>query len=166
MSYNSNVMLHMDFEMYWSSQEEDRALVMNLKLDSIHPFLEQPSMCSCGGEWIPRGGRISHSSSCAPASPAAHSITPHSCAHPTETTLRMKPKRACLHKKLTWKRHNPDSMPPWLTPWIIQTMEFSRPEYWSGLPYPSPGDLLNPGIELRSPALQAGSLPAEPPEKP
>ena len=35
------------------------------------------------------------------------------------------------------------------------SMEFSRPEYWSGLPCPSPGDLCNPGIELGSPALQA-----------
>jgi len=34
-------------------------------------------------------------------------------------------------------------------------MEFSRPEYWSGYPFPSPGDLPNPGIEPRSPALQA-----------
>ena len=41
-------------------------------------------------------------------------------------------------------------------------MEFSRPEYWSGYPFPSPGDLPHPGIELRSPALQADSLPAEP----
>ena len=41
-------------------------------------------------------------------------------------------------------------------------MEFSRPEYWSGLPCPSPGDLPNPGIEPRSPALQADSLPADP----
>ena len=45
-------------------------------------------------------------------------------------------------------------------------MEFSRPEYWSGQPFPSPGDLPNPGIELRSPALQADSLPAEPQGKP
>ena len=42
-------------------------------------------------------------------------------------------------------------------------MEFSRPEYWSGLPIPSPGDLPNPGIEPGSPALQADSLLAEPP---
>ena len=42
-------------------------------------------------------------------------------------------------------------------------MEFSRQEYWSGLPFPSPGDLLDSGIE---PALQAGSLLSEPPEKP
>ena len=45
-------------------------------------------------------------------------------------------------------------------------MEFSRPEYWSGLPFPSPEDLPNPGIELRSPTLQVDSLPAELQEKP
>ena len=48
------------------------------------------------------------------------------------------------------------------TPWTIDSMEFSRPEYWSGEPLPSPGDLPNPGIEPRSPTLQADSLPAEP----
>ena len=46
------------------------------------------------------------------------------------------------------------------------SMGFSRQEYWSGMPFPSPGDLLNPGIEPGSPALQADSLPSEPPEKP
>jgi len=45
-------------------------------------------------------------------------------------------------------------------------VEFSRPEYWSGYPFPSPGDLPNPGIEPRSLALQADSLPAEPQGKP
>ena len=45
-------------------------------------------------------------------------------------------------------------------------MEFSRQEYWSGLPCPSPGDLPNPGIETRSPALRADSLLFEPPGKP
>ena len=44
-------------------------------------------------------------------------------------------------------------------------MEFSRPEYWSGWPFPSPEDLPNPGIKPRSPALQAESLSAEPQEK-
>ena len=43
---------------------------------------------------------------------------------------------------------------------------FSRQEFWSGLPFPSPGDLPNPGIEPRSPALQVNSLPAEPQGKP
>ena len=44
-------------------------------------------------------------------------------------------------------------------------MGFSRQEYWSGLPCPSPGDLLSAGIKPRSPALLAGSLPSEPPGK-
>ena len=52
------------------------------------------------------------------------------------------------------------------TPWTIQSMEFSRPEYWSGWPFPSPRYLANPGIKPRSPALQADSLPAEPEGKP
>ena len=42
------------------------------------------------------------------------------------------------------------------------SMGFSRQEYWSGLPFPSPGDLPNPGIEPGSPLLQAGALPSEP----
>ena len=49
------------------------------------------------------------------------------------------------------------------------SMGFSRQEYWNGLPFPSPRDLPNPGIEsasLMSPALQVGSLPLEPPGKP
>ena len=41
------------------------------------------------------------------------------------------------------------------------SMGFSRQQYWSGLPFPSPGDLPNPGIKPRSPALQADSLPTE-----
>ena len=57
------------------------------------------------------------------------------------------------------------------TPWSIAhqaplSMGFSREEYWSGLPFPSPGDLPNPGIEPRSPALQAYALTSEPPGKP
>ena len=56
------------------------------------------------------------------------------------------------------------------TPWTIahqapQSMEFSRQEGWSELPFPSPGDLPNPGIEPASPALQADALPSEPPGK-
>ena len=43
------------------------------------------------------------------------------------------------------------------------SMRFSRQEYWSGLPFPSPGDLPDPGIEPRSPTLQTDGLPSEPP---
>ena len=57
------------------------------------------------------------------------------------------------------------------TPWTVAhqappSMEFSRQEYWSGLPFPSPGDLPDPGIEPGSPTLQADALPSEPPGKP
>ena len=45
------------------------------------------------------------------------------------------------------------------------SMGFSRQEYWSGLPFPFPGDLPNPEIEPRSPALQADALTSEPPGK-
>ena len=51
------------------------------------------------------------------------------------------------------------SCPTLCNPWTIQSMEFSRPEYWSGEPIPSPQDLPNPGIKLESPALWADSLP-------
>ena len=56
-------------------------------------------------------------------------------------------------------------------PWTIAcqpplSMEFSRQEYWSGLPFPSPGDLPDPGIESGSPALQEDSLLPASPEKP
>ena len=56
-------------------------------------------------------------------------------------------------------------------PWTIArqaplSMEFSRQEYWRRLPFPSVGNLPNPGIEPDSPALQADSLPSEPPGKP
>ena len=45
------------------------------------------------------------------------------------------------------------------------SLGFSRQEYWSGLPFPSPGDLSNPGIKPGSPVLQADALPSEPPGK-
>ena len=54
----------------------------------------------------------------------------------------------------------------WTVAYQASSMGFSRQEYWSGLPLPSPGDLPDPGIEAGSPALQAEALPAEPPGKP
>ena len=48
------------------------------------------------------------------------------------------------------------------SPAVPLFMDFSRHEYWSGLPFPSPGDLPNPGIQPKSPALQADSLLSEP----
>ena len=56
------------------------------------------------------------------------------------------------------------------TPWTVShqaplSMKFSRKEYWSELPFPSPGDLPDPGVEPGSSALQADCLPIEPPGK-
>ena len=58
-----------------------------------------------------------------------------------------------------------------VTPWTVAyqtppSMGFSRQEYWSGVPLPSPGDLPNPGIEPGSLAFQADALTSEPPGKP
>ena len=63
------------------------------------------------------------------------------------------------------------SCPTLATPWTVahqapRSMGFSRQGYWSGLPFPSPGNLPDPGIEPRSPALQADSLPTELGQKP
>ena len=57
-----------------------------------------------------------------------------------------------------------------VSPWTVArqdplVMGFSRQEYWSGLPFPSPGDLPYPGTEPMSPALQADALTSEPPGK-
>ena len=56
------------------------------------------------------------------------------------------------------------------TPWTVAyqappSLGFFRQEYWSGLPFPFPGDLPNPGIKPGSPVLQADTLPSEPPGK-
>ena len=63
------------------------------------------------------------------------------------------------------------SCPTLSTPWTVAhqtplSMGFSRQEYWSGLPFPSPGELPHLGIEPRSPTLQADALTSEPPQKP
>ena len=57
-----------------------------------------------------------------------------------------------------------------VTPWTVAdqaalSMEFPRQDHWSGLPFPTPGDPLNPGIESGSSALQGDSLMSEPPGK-
>ena len=62
-------------------------------------------------------------------------------------------------------------VPLFATPWTVAhqaslSMGFFRQEYWSRLPFPSPGDLPNPGIKPVSPALQADTLPSEPPGNP
>ena len=74
----------------------------------------------------------------------------------------------CLKKKVfsLWKWKSFSHVQLFATPWTVAcqtslSMEFSRQEYWSRLPFPSPGDLPDPKIEPGSPALQADSLPSE-----
>ena len=80
-----------------------------------------------------------------------------------------------LPLELPWKSHLSSMAVLWLShvlffeaPWTVTcqtplSMEFSRQEYWSGLPFPFPQDLPNPGIESRAPTLQADPLLSEPP---
>ena len=77
------------------------------------------------------------------------------------------------HLPLAWKWdcYSLSCVQLFVTPWTVSFqvtlfMELFRQEYWSGLPFPSPGDLPNLRIEPRSPAMQADSLPAEPQGKP
>ena len=73
-----------------------------------------------------------------------------------------------LQGKWKWSRSAVlDSAAPWtVAHQAPPSMGFSRQEYWNRLPFPSAGDLPDPGIEPRSPALQAGALTSEPPGKP
>ena len=69
-----------------------------------------------------------------------------------------------------WKVKSLSRVQFFATPWTVAyqaspSMGFSRQEYWSGLPFPSPGDLPDPGIEPRSPALETDTLTSEPPKK-
>ena len=78
--------------------------------------------------------------------------------------------RADRLKPQSQKTNQPDHTDH-ATPWTVAyqaplSMGFSRQQCWSGLPFPSPGDLPNPGIKPGSPTLQAGALPSEPPGKP
>ena len=81
-------------------------------------------------------------------------------------------KKKCILKlaKVKVKAKSLNHVRLFATPWTIayqapQFMEFSRQEYWSGFPFPSPRELADPGIEPRSPALQADTLTSESPGK-
>ena len=69
--------------------------------------------------------------------------------------------QVCCRK---WEWKSLSHVQLFVTPWTTQSVEFSRPDYWSGS-LPSLGDLPKAGIKSRSPTLQVNSLPAEPPRK-
>ena len=69
--------------------------------------------------------------------------------------------------EVKWSEKSLSRLQLFATPWTVAhqappSMEFSRQEYWSGLPFPSPGDLPDAGIKPQSPALWADALPSEP----
>ena len=82
--------------------------------------------------------------------------------------VKQKVKMKVTQLFLTFEAKSVSRVQLFVIPWTVAykaplSIEFSRQEYWSGLPFPSPGDLPHPGIEPRSPTLQADTLPSEPP---
>ena len=78
-----------------------------------------------------------------------------------------KASRVCERERVKLLSHVQLLETPWTAAYqSLPSMGFSRQGYWSGLPFPSPGDLPDSGIEPRSLALQADTLPSEPPGKP
>ena len=95
----------------------------------------------------------------------------YSCFENSMGSQRIEHNWATEHTQKQTQNNTANRVPIFATLWTVayqapQSMEFFRQEYWSGLPFPSPGDLSNPGIEPGSPALQADALPSEPPGKP
>ena len=91
------------------------------------------------------------------------------------TTTRIEKKLICnpecIENQWQWKQSCSSCVWLFVTPWTVAhqappSMGFSRQDYWSELPFPSPGDLPDPGIEPRSSTLQADTLTSEPPGKP
>ena len=81
------------------------------------------------------------------------------CVHVYSAVFRFISKDTMKFCEVKWFSHVRLSVNPWTVAYQVPlSMEFFRQEYWSGLPFPSSGDLLNPGTEPRSAALQADAL--------
>ena len=97
-----------------------------------------------------------------------HSVVKLAIEHTLNLTLFPQLYDVFLSTPEKWKYESLSRVRLFETPWIIVrqaplSMKFSRQEYWSGLPFTSPGDLPDPGIKPRSPVFQADALPSEPP---
>ena len=88
----------------------------------------------------------------------------HFCLHPRVMHLDIIVSQKCVSRSVMSTFLQPRVL--YVVHQVTLSMGFSRQEYWSGLPFPSPGDLSDPRIEPGSPALQTNSLPSEPPRKP
>ena len=109
-----------------------------------------------GGVARGRGGCQDHKSFLA---------SPSSTSYPPPPRLTFRGMCKCVHALLL------SCVRLFVTPWTAAvqaslSMGLSRQEYWSGLPFPPPGDLPDPGIQPGSVEFQADSLPSEPPRKP
>ena len=88
----------------------------------------------------------------------------HQCLEKVITTHSDYPRDMVFYMKVKWLNHARLFATPWTVAYQAPpSMGFSRQEYWSGLPLPSPADLPDLGIKPESPALQADALPSEPP---
>ena len=125
-----------------------------------------PSNAGNVGSVLGQGTKISH----AKGQPSPRATTPESQrTHRSEDPAQPKRKHSINRKRKKVKSLSCVRL--LVTPWTVAyqappSMGFSRQEYWSGLPFPSPGALPDPGIESWSPTLQADALPSEPPGKP
>ena len=95
----------------------------------------------------------------------------YSCFENSMGSQRVEDDWATEHTQKQTQNNTADHVQLFATLWTVayqapQSMEFFRQEFWSGLSFPSLGDLPDPGIEPRSPALQADALASEPPGKP
>ena len=93
------------------------------------------------------------------------------CFHNIRNKIRMSTLTISIQKSCLLKMKSLSCVQLFATPWTVAcqvplSMGFSRQEYWSGLQFPSPGDLPDPGIKLVFPTLPADSLPSKPPENP
>ena len=126
---------------------------------------EQLSLCTTSTEPVPCGPEPQVLSPFA-VTTTAH-VTWSLCSAPVKATAM---RSLCTFRERK-KSKSLSRIRLFATPWTVAyqaspSLGFSRQEYRRGLPFPSPGDLPDPGIEPRSPTLQADALPYEPPGKP
>ena len=137
-------------------------LIVSVVSDSLQPYGLQPTRLLCPLNSLGKNTRVGSHSLLQGIFPTQRQNP--GLLHCRQIALPSEPPGKVKVKSLSCVRL-------FVTPWTVAqqappSMGFSREEYWSGLPFPSPGDLPDPGIEPRYPALQADALTSEPPGKP
>ena len=152
----------------WVSSSHQVAKVLEFQLQhQSFQWTLRTDLLQDGLVGSPCSTRDSQESSLTPQFKSINSLALSFLHHPTLTSIHDHWKNHLM----SWMKWNLLScVQLFVTPWTVAyqappSMGFSRQEYWSGLLFPSPGDLPNSGIEPRSPALQAHTLISEPPGK-